>query len=73
MSRPRWLRARLGRPRSDPKDGAALFTPAFVALALAELAYFTAFGLMIPVVPLFVVGPLAASLWVSVWWSAHSA
>jgi MFS family permease len=37
-----------------------LFTAAFVVLSLAELAYFTAFGLLIPVVPVFAAGPLRA-------------
>jgi MFS family permease len=40
---------------------ARLFTPAFVALSLAELAYFTAAGLTIPVTPLFADGPLGAT------------
>ena len=39
---------------------ARLFTPAFIALSLAELAYFTAAGLTIPVTPLFAHGPLGA-------------
>ena len=38
-----------------------LFTPAFVALAIADLAYFTAAGILIQVTPLFVVGPLGAN------------
>ncbi len=38
-----------------------LFTPAFIALSLAELAYFTAAGLTIPVTPLFAHGPLGAT------------
>jgi predicted MFS family arabinose efflux permease len=38
-----------------------LFTPAFVALSLAELAYFTAQGLTIPTTPLFARGPLGSS------------
>jgi len=37
-----------------------LLTPAFLALALSELAYFTAFGLLIPVVPLYAVDVLGA-------------
>ncbi len=37
-----------------------LLTPAFVALTLAELAYFIAVGIMIPVVPLFAAGSLNA-------------
>jgi MFS family permease len=52
------VRARPSAAGSD--DHATLFTPAFLALSLSELAYFTAFGLMIPVVPLFATGPLHA-------------
>lgn len=37
-----------------------LFTPAFVALTLSELAYFTAGGLMIGLTPFLVTGPLGA-------------
>jgi MFS family permease len=37
-----------------------LFTRAFVALSVAEFAYFTADGLAIPVTPLFAAGPLNA-------------
>ncbi|MDQ2674087.1 MAG: MFS transporter [Chloroflexota bacterium] len=37
-----------------------LFTPAFITLTLAELAYFTAGGLVIGVTPFFVTGPLGA-------------
>jgi predicted MFS family arabinose efflux permease len=40
---------------------APLFTRAFIALSLAELAYFTAAGLTIPITPLFARGPLGAS------------
>jgi MFS family permease len=46
---------------TDPNLTSRLFTPAFVALALAELAYFTAAGLMIPLTPLFAAGPLGAN------------
>ncbi|MGZ9276589.1 MAG: MFS transporter [Candidatus Limnocylindrales bacterium] len=49
-----------GRPSID-EDRSRLFTPAFVALSLAELAYFTAAGLTIPVTPLFAFGPLGAT------------
>jgi MFS family permease len=35
-----------------------LFTPAFAALALASLAYFTAAGMLIPALPRYVEGPL---------------
>lgn len=37
-----------------------LVTPRFVALALASLAYFTGDGVLIPAVPRYVEGPLAA-------------
>jgi MFS family permease len=37
-----------------------LFTGPFVALALADLAYFTAAGILIPMTPLFAKGPLGA-------------
>jgi len=37
-----------------------LFTPAFVALTLSDLAYFTAGGALIGVTPFFVTGPLGA-------------
>ncbi len=37
-----------------------LFTPAFVALSLSELAYFTAAGLIIGVTPFFVTGPMGS-------------
>ena len=38
-----------------------LFTPAFIALSLAELAYFTTAGLLIPITTLFAAGPLGAN------------
>jgi MFS family permease len=56
----------MSTPTPDSIDGARsaqderLFTPAFVGLALAELAYFTAQGLLIPTTPLFAAGPLGA-------------
>jgi predicted MFS family arabinose efflux permease len=37
-----------------------LFTPAFIALTVSELAYFTAGGLVIGVTPFFVTGPLGS-------------
>jgi predicted MFS family arabinose efflux permease len=37
-----------------------LFTPPFITLTLAELAYFTAGGLVIGVTPFFVTGPLGS-------------
>jgi MFS family permease len=45
-------------PTHTPRD--TLFTPAFIALGVAELAYFTAAGLTVYVLPLFVVGPLGS-------------
>jgi predicted MFS family arabinose efflux permease len=48
----------MSAPTTQP--GTRLFTPAFIALSLAELAYFTAAGLTIPVTPLFAHGPLGA-------------
>jgi len=42
------------------EDEPRLFTPAFIALSLAELAYFTAGGLEIPLAPLFAAKALAA-------------
>jgi MFS family permease len=47
------------RPVIEPRP--RLFTPAFVALGIAELAYFTAGGLEIPILPLFAAGPLGAN------------
>jgi MFS family permease len=38
----------------------ALLTPAFVAVTLASLAYFTGDGVLVPAVPRYVQGPLAA-------------
>lgn len=43
------------------EPGGRLLTPAFVALTLADLAYFLAAGLLIGVTPFFVTGPLGAS------------
>lgn len=37
-----------------------LFTPAFIALTLSELAYFTAAGLIIGITPFFVTGPIGS-------------
>ncbi|MEK6721415.1 MAG: MFS transporter [Chloroflexota bacterium] len=42
------------------EDEPRLFTPAFIALSLAEFAYFTAGGLEIPLAPLFAAKALAA-------------
>ena len=50
---------------ATPADGAAarrapLWTRAFITLSVAELAYFLANGVAIPVVPLYATGPLRA-------------
>ena len=50
-----------GTRRARRESRTRLFTPAFIALSLAELAYFTAAGLTIPVTPLFAHGPLGAT------------
>jgi MFS family permease len=49
-----------GPPSSTASGESRLFTPAFVALAIADLAYFTAAGILIQVTPLFAKGPLGA-------------
>ncbi len=46
--------------REAPSDPQRLFTPAFIGLSLAELAYFTAAGVLIPLTPLFAAGTLGA-------------
>lgn len=49
-------------PAASPAEAtsATLFTPAFTTLLLAELAYFTAAGMEIPLAPLFAARVLAA-------------
>ena len=42
------------------RPDASLATPAFIALTLSELAYFTAAGLVIGVTPFFASGPLGS-------------
>jgi hypothetical protein len=42
------------------ESGGRLFTVAFVALTLSDLAYFMASGLLIGVTPFFVTGPLGS-------------
>jgi MFS family permease len=60
------LPMRAGRRRTDdrrmqtPPPTERLFTPAFIALTLSELAYFTAAGLIIAITPFFVIGPLGS-------------
>jgi predicted MFS family arabinose efflux permease len=50
------IRTLTARPASRP----SLLTPAFLAVTLAALAYFTADGVLIPAVPRYVQGPLQA-------------
>jgi MFS family permease len=45
-----------------PPIAERLFTPAFVALTLAELAYFTAAGLVLGLTPFYVIGPLGSDV-----------
>ena len=47
--------------RTEAAPDERLFTPAFIALSLAELAYFTTAGLLIPITTLFAAGPLGAN------------
>src|ERR671918_771306 len=44
--------------RRPPRGRPRLVTPTFVLVGLASLAYFTADGVLIPTVPLYVEGPL---------------
>ena len=60
-------------PISEREAVKPLFTPAFILLAICELAYFTAAGLTIPLTPLFAEGSLGASeLWVGITIGAFS-
>jgi predicted MFS family arabinose efflux permease len=48
---------------SKPRSGQAperLFTPAFIGLTVADLAYFTAVGMSLLVLPLYVTGPVGS-------------
>ncbi len=47
-------------PSSSATGEDRLFTPAFIALGAADLAYFTAAGILIQITPLFARGPLGA-------------
>jgi predicted MFS family arabinose efflux permease len=51
---------RTGTARRSAPARPALLTPAFVAVTLASLAYFTGDGVLIPAVPGYVQGPLGA-------------
>lgn len=48
--------ASVGRVRTEP----TLLTPVFIRVAIAELAYFTADGVLLPALPRYVTGPLGA-------------
>ena len=45
--------------RRSASTGPALLTPAFLAVTLASLAYFTGDGVLIPAVPRYTHGPLS--------------
>lgn len=49
----------LGEAPEEAPARPTLFTPAFITVALAELAYFTADGMLLPALPRYVEGPLA--------------
>ncbi len=49
----------LDQQPTPPRD--RLITPTFVGLAIADLAYFTAAGLAILVLPLYVTGPVGST------------
>ncbi|HEU4356543.1 MAG TPA: MFS transporter, partial [Actinomycetota bacterium] len=53
--RGRWSAATTG-VRTEP----TLLTPVFIRVAIAELAYFTADGVLVPALPRYVTGPLGA-------------
>lgn len=48
-------------PQSTSRATERLFTPAFIGLGVADLAYFTAIGMSILVLPLYVTGPVGSS------------
>ncbi|MCI0344562.1 MAG: MFS transporter [Chloroflexi bacterium] len=48
------------KPASAPADDARLLTPAFLAIALATLAFFIGGGLFLPSIPRYTAGPLLA-------------
>jgi MFS family permease len=52
-------RERLGTAERA-RTGPTLLTPVFIRVAAAELAYFTADGVLVPALPRFVAGPLGA-------------
>jgi hypothetical protein len=49
-----------------------LFTPAFIALGVADLCYFTGFGIVIFALPLYVTGPVGGGEALAGWPSARS-
>lgn len=46
---------------ADGRSGERLITPAFVAITVAMLAFFTSGGVFLPTIPRFVAGPLGGS------------
>ena len=61
MAAPTPPRRRDGGDSLAPSTRAPLITTAFVALAVADLAYFTADGIAIFALPLYVVGPIGGN------------
>src|SRR4051794_41348494 len=47
-------------PEPEPSRHDRLLTPAFIALSVADLAYFTANGVVFFALPLYVVGPIGS-------------
>src|SRR3954452_8183309 len=47
-------------PEPEPSSHDRLLTPAFIALSVADLAYFTANGVVFFALPLYVVGPVGS-------------
>lgn len=52
------LRGGIRRRTDSARSRPTLFTPAFITVALAELAYFSAVGVLLPALPRYVEGPL---------------
>jgi MFS family permease len=54
------IRRGTSRAEARPRARPTLLTPTFLTVAIAELAYFTADGVVLPALPLYVEGPLRA-------------
>lgn len=60
MIRSLTIRRGTSRAEARPRARPTLLTPTFLTVAIAELAYFTADGVVLPALPLYVEGPLGA-------------